>query len=146
MITCELEHLLSGQGLYRLYCFLRESNSCPENPVLASAFMQDDPAAVITQNAHHDELCRETIRLFCSIYGAHAANIGLSYLATGGLYMTGGVTQHLLGFLEDGVWMSAFRKHMSMAHILCDMPVNVVIHDYPGLLGAALYTVNKLSR
>jgi glucokinase len=140
-----VENLLSGSGLCHLYGFLCDTGFASESPRLASLMTQNDPAAVITRYAHADELCRETIRLFCRIYGAHAANVALSYLATGGIYLTGGVTQHILEFLGDGELLAAFRRHACMADLLHDIPLQVVRYDYPGLLGAAMYTAGRLT-
>jgi glucokinase len=140
-----VELLLSGRGLYNIYSFLRDTAFATESVNLASRFMQNDPAAVITSHADSDPLCRETLRLFCSIYGAHAANVGLSYLATGGVYLTGGVTRHIQKYLDNGELLEAFRHHKSMSKVLLDMPLQIITCEHPGLLGAALYAVRELS-
>jgi glucokinase len=139
-----VEHLLSGPGLYRLYRFLRDSGAARESTSLADALAGPDAAAVISQHAADDALCREALRLFCRIYGAHAANVGLASLASGGIYLTGGVTRRVMQYLADGELLAAFRQHLTMPALLQHMPLQAVTYDNPGLLGAALYAADKI--
>ena len=74
------ERLLSGQGLYNIYRFLRDTRRFEESNELAEEMKVQDPPAVITQNAlgGSSEICSEALSIFISIYGAEQATLRLS--------------------------------------------------------------------
>jgi glucokinase len=77
--------------------------------------------------------------MFCSIYGAEAGNLALKCLATGGVYIAGGIALIILPILSEGVFRQAFEAKGRMEKILKHIPTYyVVIFPQLGLLGAAL--------
>ena len=127
------ERILSGPGLMNLYAFcrIRESarggGAC-DSPaaVAAAALNRSDPAAV------------SALGLFVCIYGAHAGNVALSYLAGGGVYIAGGIAPKILPALQDETFIRAFADKGRMRVLLDRYPVNVITNEKAGLLGAAL--------
>jgi glucokinase len=83
------------------------------------------------------DLCVRTVRLFCSILGAEAGNLALKTLATGGVYIGGGIAPRLLPLLDEGSFLTAFRRKGRMADLLFRMPVHVILEPRAALIGAA---------
>ncbi len=137
-VSCE--RLICGQGLVRIYEFLRARQTAPESETLRVAMTQGDSAAAISAAAlaGTDRLAQTALDLFVCMYGAQAGNLALTVLATGGVYIAGGIATKILDKLRDGGFMKAFLAKGRMAVLLADMPVRVVINARVGLLGAAL--------
>jgi glucokinase len=135
-----VERVLSGPGLTAIYRFLLAERGTEESPSLAAAVKRDDPAAVITRHAleAQDSLCAEALSMFCSIYGAEAGNLALKCLATGGIYVAGGIAPRILPCLRKGGFRDAFEAKGRMSEVLRRIPTYVVTHPCLGLLGAAV--------
>lgn len=133
------ERVLSGPGLVNLYTFLRESGHAEEPAWLAAEMAAGDAAAVISRNALSGkaDLCVRALDLFAHFYGAEAGNAALKYLATGGVYLGGGIAPRNLDKLKDGSFLRAFLDKGRMRPLLEAMPVRVVLNQYAALLGSA---------
>jgi glucokinase len=136
------ERVCSGSGLPNIYDFLRDSGRAPESPALAAALAQaPDRAPVIVHAALEDpadELCAATLNMFVSILGAEAGNLALKVVATGGIFLGGGIPPRILSHLGDGGLMHAFVSKGRLAELLRKIPVKVITTQ-AALLGAALY-------
>jgi glucokinase len=133
------ERILSGPGLVNVYEFLRDSGSGNESASLAAAMQKGDPAAAISGAALHGEdgLAEKALDLWISVYGAEASNLALKILATGGLYLAGGITPKILSKLTGPIFMQSFLDKGRMEPLVRSMPVYIVTNDKAGLLGAA---------
>ena len=134
------ERILSGSGLVRLYRFLRERSGVPESPALAERFAKEDAAAVISRSAldQSDPVCVQALDAFVSAYGAEAGNVALRMLATGGVFLGGGIApKNLAAFKRNGLFMTAFLDKGRMRSLLESVPVLVVLNDRAALWGAA---------
>jgi glucokinase len=138
-----VERVLSGPGLRDIFSFLREE---PAKRRLASPETlavleknQEDPAAVIVRQAvaGRDPLCVLTVHLFLSVLGAHAGNLALTVLATGGVYIAGGIAPRLRSLLAESPLREAFEAKGRMRKLLTGVPIFVVTQGELGLLGAA---------
>ena len=144
-----VERVCSGSGLPNLHDFLRERGIAEESPELTAALTGAvDRTPPIVQAAVAapvpDPLAAATVRLFVSILGAEAGNLALKVLATGGVYLAGGMPARLLPQLESGDFMQAFVAKGRFADRLADMPVHVVT-TRAALLGAAICGLDQLS-
>lgn len=135
------ERAVSGRGLVNIFEFMLATNKGIETDALKTARQNDDPAAAISRFAlgGKDKLAVQTLDLFVRLYGAQAGNLALTGLATGGVYIAGGVAPKIIDKLRDGAFMSAFiDKEERMQDLLKAMPVRVVINSNVGLLGSAV--------
>jgi glucokinase len=130
-----LEDVLSGSGLVNLYYFAHD-----EPCVAGTAHDPDDLPAQITTSALTGgcSSCVEALEMFVSAYGAEAGNLALRSTATGGVYVGGGIAPQILPALESGGFLEAFRNKPPMTDLLAAVPVAVILHPQPGLLGAAV--------
>ncbi len=138
------EALCSGPGFGRIYRFLRrflrEQGSAEEPAWLALRLAEAaDPAPVIVEAAlaGTSDLCVRTVRLFVSLLGAEAGNLALKTLATGGVYLGGGIVPRIIPFLDEEGFLAAFRRKGRMAGLLAGMPVQAILTPRAALIGAA---------
>ena len=133
------ERVVSGPGLLNIYRFLRDSGRGEEPPWLAAQMRDEDPGAVISQAAlsGKSELCAQALDLFVSLYGAEAGNLALKVMATGGVYLGGGIAPKIVQKLKDPAFLNAFSAKGRMRPLLQAMPVRVILNDKTALLGAA---------
>ena len=136
------ERVCAGIGLPNIYDYLKQSGYAEEPDWLAEKLVaSDDPTPVIVKAALDTsrpcELCAATLDVFVSILGAEAGNLALKVLATGGVYLGGGIPPRILARLQDGRFLEAFRDKGRMRAVLVDMPVYVILNPKAALLGAA---------
>jgi glucokinase len=137
------ERVVSGMGIVNLYRFFRARATYPEPKWLADEIMAGDAAAVISSAAlaGKDEACMRTMELFVSLYGAEAGNLALKLLATGGVYVAGGIAPKILPLLQQATFMDSFTTKGRLSDLVKAMPVSVVLNDTTALYGAAHYAL-----
>lgn len=132
------ERVLSGPGQYNLYEFLRDTGQAKEEPWLAEEIKSGDPSAVVSKHglSGKSPLCVQAVDLFVEIYGAAAGNLALKYLATGGVFIGGGIAPKILPKLKEPRFFQAFCDKGRLRTLLEKIPVRVVLNDKTALLGA----------
>jgi len=165
-VSCE--RICSGLGLPNIYSFLKDSGYAEEPAWLAERLSRaDDPTPVIVKAALADiadldrasagaerapgstsatpdegkrcDLCVSTLDIFVSVLGSEAGDLALKVLATGGVYLGGGIPPRILPALEQKRFLDAFRRKGRFAHLMTDIPVHVILNPKIALLGAACY-------
>ncbi len=133
------ERIVSGPGLLNAFHFLRDSGRGTEPKWLADEMLHSDPAAAISKAALDGKcpLSEQALDLFVSIYGAEAGNLALKIMATGGVYLGGGIAPKIVPKLSGPLFMQAFVCKGRMQPLLETMPVKVITNDKTALLGAA---------
>ncbi|HKT89593.1 MAG TPA: glucokinase [Candidatus Sulfotelmatobacter sp.] len=133
------ERILSGPGLVNVYEFLRESGCGKESASTAADMAAGDPAAAISRAAlsGQDLLAEKALDVWISVYGAEASNLALKILATGGLFLAGGISPKILSKLKGPCFMQSFLNKGRLRPLVEAVPVYVVTNDKAGLLGAA---------
>src|SRR5690606_274809 len=136
------EMVCSGIGIGNIYTFLKETGYAPEPDWLAEQLAAtDDPTPVIVRAALEKDvpLCDTTLSMFISILGAEAGNLALKLLATGGIYLGGGIPPRIVSALQAGGFMQAFLRKGRFADLLRRVPVRVILNSKAALMGAAAY-------
>jgi len=133
------ERVVSGPGLLNMYRFLRDTGRAEEPAWLADTPSQRDPSAAIAHAALEgtSALCVQALDLFMSLYGAEAGNLALKVMATGGVFVGGGIAPKIIQKLKDSTFMAAFTAKGRMRPLLEAMPVRVILNEKTALLGAA---------
>lgn len=139
-----LERVCSGQGLPNVYAFLKESGYAEEQDWVADQLSSaDDPTPVIVNTALNDErrceLCHATLEIFISSLGAEAGNLALKVMATGGVYLGGGIPPRIISLLDEGAFMERFTNKGRFSELVSRIPVHVICNPKIALMGAALY-------
>jgi glucokinase len=135
------ERICSGRGLPNLYAFLKH-RGLPEPEWLALRLAgESEPTPIIVDAAldteNPCELCQATLELFVHILGAEAGNLALKVLATGGVYLGGGISPRILSTLRNGRFREAFERKGRFGHLLSKVPVHVIRNPKAALIGAA---------
>jgi glucokinase len=138
------ERVCSGMGIATLYHFL--AGRAPEPPpawLAARLAAGGDVTPAIVDGGTNAErgcpVCRRTLRLLASILGAEAGNAALRGLATGGVYLGGGIPPRILPFLRGRAFREGFLQKGPMSRLMARIPVHVILEPRAALLGAARY-------
>jgi glucokinase len=137
-VSCE--RIVSGAGLLNIYQFLRDTGRGEEPDWLRRRMVEEDPAKVISIAGidRSSSLCAQALDVFATVYGAVAGNIGLLFLATGGIYLGGGIAPKMLPRLQDpNLFRAAFSDKGRLRSVVEQIPVRVVLDERVGLKGAA---------
>lgn len=139
------EMVCSGLGIRNIYQFLRDRHPAEESPALFERLVQvEDPTPIIVKVAldseNTNDLCVRAVHLFVTILGAEVGNMALKILATGGVYIAGGIARRILPFLENGSFMASFRRKGRMSEMVSQIPVYVILNPKVALLGLACYS------
>jgi glucokinase len=142
------ERVLSGPGLANLFRFMAEEMGEKVPEWFVDADGAGDPAAAISEAAleGRSKLSVRTLELFARLYGEEAGNLALKVMATGGIWVGGGIAPKILPFLESGAFMDAFLAKGRMRPLMESMPVRIVLEDRVALLGAARFAALSVSR
>jgi glucokinase len=135
------ERLVSGPGLVNIHDFLVHYRKQPVADWLRDDMHSNDPAAAISRagQSGRDAICVEALELFVHLYGVEAGNLALKMMASGGVYLGGGIAPKILEQLENGAFMAAFRAKGRMQDLLEHMPVRVILNDRTALYGPAVF-------
>lgn len=135
------ERVVSGLGIKNIYSFLRDDQKMEEPSWLRDRMAAEDPNAVIGQCAEDgsSEICFETLQIFTGAFGAEAGNVALKVLASGGIYLGGGIAPKILKTMQNGTFTQGFLDKGRLSPLLETIPVRIILDDTCALLGAAAY-------
>jgi glucokinase len=133
------ERILSGPGLVNVYEFLREKGCGDEPAGFAGQLVKEDQAAAISRAALDgtNRLAEQALNLWISVYGAEAGNLALKAMATGGIFLGGGISPKILPKLTEPLFMRSFLDKGRLRPLLQSILVQVITNDKAALLGAA---------
>jgi glucokinase len=83
----------------------------------------------------------DALDLFVSLYGAEAGNLALKLMATGGVFVGGGIAPKIIEKLKGKAFMEAFTAKGRLKPLLETIPVRVILNEKTALLGAARYAL-----
>ncbi len=131
------ERVLSGPGIKSIYDFLVADGE-PELPATVSRLADEDPGSVIGELAlaKSDPTCVAAVDVFARLYGAEAGDLALKSMASGGVFVAGGIAPRLLTILQTGIFTSSFNEKGRMSALMNTFRVSVVMRSDVGLLGA----------
>jgi glucokinase len=138
-----VEDVCSGLGLPNLYRFWTRQLDIPA-PVLDLDPAEQTPtivAAALDALNHPDRdnnPCLRAVRLLIDILAAEAGDMALAVLATGGVYIGGGLPPRLLPFFEPRAFMACFARGV-YREMLARIPVRIITCPDAALRGAALH-------
>ncbi len=134
------ERVCSGIGIPNIYTFLRETGRHEEPPWLRDQMAEaTDLTPVIVRAAvtGEAEICIATLELFMEILGDQAGNLALTVLATGGIFLGGGIPPRILAQLQKGPFMKFFKDKGRFSQMMSRIPVHVIFNPKAALYGTA---------
>lgn len=133
---CSVERVACGSGLVRIYDFLH-SDEISNRPLAAR--MKDPTPSDVSKAAldGSDIVATEALDMLLAIVGAEASHMALRSLASGGVYIAGGIFPKVIERVKAGGVLEAFLWKASRFHekVLRDIPLYVVLEERVGLLG-----------
>lgn len=131
------EDLLSGPGLTRLHAFVHATTANPDTPAQLS------PAQIHAQ-ATTSTTCAAACELLAELAGSFVGQAALVAIARGGVFLTGGVANHLREFLNAPGFTQAMVGKPPMTELLQTLQVSLVTDPGLGLRGAALLAAGRV--
>jgi glucokinase len=120
------EDLLSGSGLLRIYQAVAGATKSAANPADVTALAETgDPHAL------------EAIGFFSELLGGCAGDMAMIFGAKGGCYIAGGVVPALGRLFDTARFMAGFSDKGSYGPYVDTIPVSLIAHPYPALVGLA---------
>jgi glucokinase len=139
------ERLLSGPGLAHIYSFLRDTGKAQETTEPHQRLQSGDPAKIITDEALHGgaKICQKTVEIFLELLAYESANLALKMMATGGLFIAGGIVPRLIPILDREHFQSVFIRQGRLSKVLETIPVRLVTNGNVGIIGAVRYALAR---
>jgi glucokinase len=136
-VSCE--RVISGPGLHNIFEFLCDTGRGHAPDWLIEEMRNGDSSAAISRAAldNRSDLCTQALDLFVRAYGAEAGNLALKVLATGGVYLGGGIAPKIRQKLQDGAFIEAFLAKGRMRLLLETIPIRIILNENTALRGAA---------
>ena len=126
------EQVLCGSGICNLYRAVGKADGA-ESPL-------DTPAAISEAAVQRsDPVAVETMELFATYLGRVAGDLALTFMATGGVFVSGGIGQHIVGVLKAGAFRAAFEDKAPHGEIVRGIATRLVIHPLAALAGLSAY-------
>jgi glucokinase len=122
------ERLLSGDGLENIHQAIVE---------LDGIALEPRSAANITKHALDGDcrVARDALMTFCAFLGSFAGNVALSFGARGGVYIAGGISPRIVGFLGQSEFRDRFEAKGRLRPYLEAVPTYVITHPAAAFLG-----------
>ena len=124
-----VERLVSGPGLSSIYEALAAIERRPSR-------FSTDQALWAAAIEGVDALAAAALERFCLIFGAVAGDIALTQGADA-VVLAGGLARRLAAILGDFGFPSRFAAKGRFERLMSEIPVKLITHAQPGLLGAA---------
>ena len=142
------EDVLSGSGLANIYRFLLEQRNHTPPPWFPDTFEKGDPAAAVFNAAETDRdlIASAALNLFVQLYAAEAGNLALKHMATGGVFIGGGIAIKIRSSLQNPAFLETFCNKGVMRDLLESVPVQIILDDRVALYGAALFLKDRGNR
>jgi glucokinase len=145
-----VERVCSGIGVPNIYEYLRDEEQIPERPEVAQAIAsaKDHTKAIVSaanDPNHPSPLCQATIDMLVSILASEAGNLFLKVLATGGVYLAGGIALQAIGRLQEPRFVQTFTRKGRFKELMERVPIHVITAR-AALVGAAAYGLETLQR
>lgn len=128
------EMALSGQGLVNIHEYISSRPGKTDNRITPPN-TKITPEQ-ISANRKTDRLCAETFTWFERFYARCAKNAVLDYVATGGVYIAGGIVANNKDLFGPG-FIDEFTKNLRLKEILAKAPIWGITNYDVSLTGCA---------
>lgn len=131
------ERVACGSGLVNLHRALSEIAGLDPGPL--------QPEDITARARDGDRRSMRALDVFCAIFGAIAGDLVLTLGAWDGVFLSGGMVPPLLAALQHSGFRQRFEGKGRYAPAMARVPTLAVMHPQPGLLGAAVLSVDRAS-
>jgi glucokinase len=131
------ERFISGPGIENIYWTLCRIHG-EQRPQLKAA----EIFAKATDRS--DARAAEAVQVFFEILGQVAGDYALAIRAADGIFIAGGIVRRYPDLLENSRFRSGFENKGRYRSIMERIPTRLIVHENPGLLGAAYCALELL--
>ena len=124
-----VERVAAGPGISDIYAALGGAESRATDP-------EEDQNIWTSATDGSDLLAKAAVERFCMILGSVAGDLALAHGARG-VVIAGGVGRRLRNFLPQSGFAERFVAKGRFTEAMAALPVKLITHPEPGLLGAA---------
>lgn len=124
------ECLLSGPGLARLHSARRAAHGLPPDGA-------DGPAIVARALSGEAPGARDTIALFLRLLARFAGDVAITFGASGGVYLSGGILPRLVPLLDAAAFRATFGAKAPVDALAGAIPIRLVVAPDAALFGLA---------
>ncbi|MBL8691665.1 MAG: glucokinase [Rhodospirillaceae bacterium] len=124
-----IEHVVCGPGLLAIECALAE--------IAGTVSTRARPEEVAEAATAGDPRAAQALDIFFATLGSVAGDAAMTFCATGGVYLAGGILPQLVGPLLASRFRARFEDKAPLADLARSIPTALITRPYPGLLGAA---------
>jgi len=132
-----IERLVSGPGLENIDWALTTIHAAKRQPRGPAEIFQ---AAI----DNSDRLATEAVQMFFEILGQVAGDLALTLGARDGIFIAGGIAKRYPDLLRGSAFRAGFERKGRHRSLMERVPTQLIMHDQPGLLGAA-YCARQLA-
>jgi len=135
------ENVLSKDGLYNIYRFLRDVGRHQEDTELKEKIQNEDFLDIIAEvgKEKKSRLVNLTIEMYAEFLAREANNLVLKLKAIGALIITGEIPAKIFDLIAKEKFYKDFKISDRMEHLLKDIPIYIVRNDKGIIEGAAQY-------
>jgi glucokinase len=126
------EQLLCGRGLVNIYRAIVATRGGDVN------FTQPSEVSIAGLDGS-DADAAEAVDLFAVLLGRVAGDMALVFMARGGVYLAGGISQRILAALQRPAFRAAFNDKAPHSELMASIPIYVVTHPTAALVGLAAF-------
>lgn len=138
------ERVVSGRdGFRNVFEFLTQTGRVEVKPEISERLrsLPDIGAALLSDAADGETYALEVLRRFATQLGAEAGNLALKALATGGVYLGGGLAKRVFELVPMQLFYDAFASKGRFRPLLNNVPIYRVDDPDIALIGAAARAV-----
>ena len=131
--------------MVNIFEFLLDHEEVEAPQWLIDKMQLEDPAAVIHKAATDatNPTCTRALKMFTRLYGSETGNQALKLMATGGVFIGGGIAPKIISWLKQPEFINAFREKGQMQPLMDDMAVKVITNDWAALFGPVLCILSE---
>ena len=144
-----VEHVCSGSGLPNLFDFMQTLLPMPPQLSCELASVTDKTPLIISaaldalHNNKTNHIALQAVLLFVDILADQAANLALTTMALGGIFLGGGLTPRIEPFINQERFMSLFTRGIYQ-DLLHNIPIKIILNPQTATMGAAAYGLQKI--
>lgn len=147
--TVSFDMICSGRGLPLIYDFVKNGLDEEEPQWLTKELLTaQDPTPVLMSSALREDdpvpACQKMLDIFIDILAAEASNHSLKTLATGGVFIGGGIPPRLLQYLDKKRFHKSFTGNGPLKNILKNIPIKIICNPKAAVLGAANFAITQI--
>ena len=138
------EELLSGRGIKNIYYFLRSKNKEENSQISKEIDNSKEKAELISKYKDKDIICSETFKLFTKFLSRSLKNFSHKTMATGGLYIAGGIASKNKEIFRKDYFLNEFENAYKRSDVLKNIPIYLIKNYDVSIFGACLCAILEM--